>query len=139
MSGLKNDSGHRYRMTRQHIVVVNGASDFLNIARDLLEMASYNVTTTNYVPETFDEIVAVEPSLIIIDLAVGTRDGWDLLERLNGDAATRDIPVIVVSTDPALLEKARENTEPLGGRQFLASPFEMDDLYGALQDLIGTA
>lgn len=126
-------------MTRQHIFVVNGAKEFLDTVRDLLESESYNVTTTNFVPETFDQIMALEPSLIIIDLEIHVRAGWDLLERLHADAATRGIPIVVVSADPALLDKAQANIERFGGQHFLTKPFNIDDLYSAVEDLIGTA
>lgn len=37
------------------------------------------------------------PDLILVDLTLPKLDGWDLIARLRDDAATRDIPVVVVS------------------------------------------
>jgi CheY-like chemotaxis protein len=69
----------------QHIFAINGAADFLYLVRELLEDSSYNVTTTNFVPKTFAEILAMEPNLIIIDLALHIHAGWDVLEHLHTD------------------------------------------------------
>ena len=44
----------RYQLqeSRRHIFVINGASAFLNLMRDLLQDERYNVTTTNFVPRS---------------------------------------------------------------------------------------
>ncbi|MEA2530872.1 MAG: hypothetical protein QOG89_2516, partial [Thermomicrobiales bacterium] len=81
------------QMARKHVFVVDSAGAFLSLARDLLQDEAYNVTTTNYVPRTFDQIAALGPDLLVVDLAVGQRAGWDLLEQLQAGALTHDIPV----------------------------------------------
>jgi CheY-like chemotaxis protein len=96
----------REQMARKHIFVVNGSAEFLDIVRDLLQDEQYNVTTTNFMPRTFEQIHALRPELLIIDLVVGQQAGWDLLERLRNEAITRGIPVIVTSTDKRLLDRA---------------------------------
>jgi CheY-like chemotaxis protein len=48
------NAAERHQRERQHIFVVSGASEFLDIVRELLESEEYNVTTTNFVPKTFD-------------------------------------------------------------------------------------
>ncbi len=102
--GMGDDE--RRQMGRKHIFVVNGAPEFLNFVRELLQEEDYNVTTTNYVPRTFDQIEALGPDLLLIDLKVGKRAGWDLLEEIQASAITQGIPVVVTSTDPRLLERA---------------------------------
>ena len=86
------------QMRRQHIFVVNGSVAFLDVVRELLQDEFYNVTTTNIVPQTFDQIESARPPLLIVDLIHGERAGWDLLAELRHEAGTRDIPVILVSS-----------------------------------------
>src|SRR5687768_2343033 len=74
---------------RQHIFVVNGSADFLDVVRDLLQDEQYNVTTTNFVPQTFEQIETARPSLLIVDLIHGEMAGWDLLAELRREAADR--------------------------------------------------
>lgn len=129
----------RRQQERQHIFVVNGASEFLDVVRQLLESEDYNVTTTNFVPKTFDQIVSLGPSLVIIDLAIHVRAGWDLLEKLRADVVTNGIPVIVVSTVPEYLDRVQEEGDRYGGQRFLSKPFDIDDLLAAVDELIGPA
>lgn len=138
MSGDGSDGEDR-QMERRHVFAVNGAAEFLDVVRQLLEDESYNVTTTNYVPRTFEQIEALHPDLIIIDLAAGGSAGWNLLERLQAEAATRGIPVLIVSTDPKLLTRARDEVERFGRSRFLAKPLDLDALLEAVRELIGPA
>lgn len=127
------------QMARKHVYVVNGSPDFLDIVRELLQDEDYNVTTTNFVPLTFETIDAAQPSMIIIDLVIGEQAGWDLLVRLRAGASTQNIPILLVSTRSDLLEEAREHHEEFGGDRYLIKPFDLDDLLDNIADLIGKA
>jgi DNA-binding response OmpR family regulator len=66
-------------------------------------------------------------------------DRLDLLVRLRAGASTRNIPVLLVSTRPDLLEEARERHEEFGGDQYLVKPFDLDDLLDLIGEMIGHA
>ena len=109
------------------------------MVRELLQGEHYNVTTTNFVPNTFDQIAALGPELLIIDLVVGLRAGPDLVTRLAGAAATQRIPIILVSTTWHLLDEA-EGIAPVGSEyRYLVKPFDIDDLLRTVDELIGPA
>jgi DNA-binding response OmpR family regulator len=129
----------RAQMACQHIFVVNSSPEFLDLLRELLQDERYNVTTTNYVPGTFDEIAALKPALLIIDLVVGKRAGWDLLTQLTTEAATHDLPVVLTSTDQRLLDRAEANPTRYGRTARLVKPFDLDVLLATIHDAIGAA
>jgi CheY-like chemotaxis protein len=54
-------------------------------------------------------------------------------------ASTRDIPILLLSTTPDLLERARQKHKEFGGDRYLVKPFDLDDLIEAIRDLIGDA
>ena len=118
----------RTQRARTHVFVVNGAPDFLNMMRDLLQGEDYNVTTTNFVPATFAQIAAAQPDVLVIDLVVGQRAGWDLLAALHADAATAGLPVIVVSTTPDELARAQALAARYGTVGLLGKPFVLEEL-----------
>lgn len=126
-------------MDRKHIFAVNGSVEFLDIMRELLQDEQFNVTTTNFVPETFDQIEALQPDLLIIDLAVGERAGWNLLEHLAASAQTKGIPIIVVSTSPKILAEVQQSPARFGGARFMSKPVDLDDVLQAVERLIGQA
>lgn len=127
------------QMGRKHVFVVNGSPEFLDIVRQLQQDENYNVTTTNFVPLSFDTIEAAQPSLLIVDLVIGEQAGWDLLGQLRRAVSTKDIPVLLVSTRPALLQEAKDRHEEFGGDSYLTKPFDLDDLLDNIAQLIGKA
>lgn len=132
-------SDHRLQEGRKHVFVVNGAPAFLNLMRDLLQDERYNVTTTNFVPRSYEQIAALQPDALVIDVVAGQQAGWDLLERLHAEAATTGIPVIIVSTSPQLLDQARDQADRFGSHRYLGKPFDLTDMLDMVKDLVGEA
>ncbi len=66
---------------RKHVFAINGAPEFLDFVRLLFQDEGYNVTTTNFVPRSFDHVAALQPDALIVDLVAGKQAGWELLER----------------------------------------------------------
>jgi DNA-binding response OmpR family regulator len=136
------DSGGRatpQQMQRQHVFVVNGSVEFLDVVRELLQDEHYNVTTTNFVPRTFHQIETARPSVLVVDLCHGEEAGWELLTELRQEAATQQIPVILVSTSKQYLERAQVEHALWGGDRYLLKPFDLDELLQMIQELIGKA
>jgi CheY-like chemotaxis protein len=129
----------RSQEERKHILAINGSVDFLNIVRELFQEEAYNVTTTNFVPNSFEQIQALQPDALIVDVAVGQSAGWELLEQLHAAAATNDIPVLVLSTSPRLLERAQDQAARYGNHRYLDNPFDLDALLTNIRDMIGEA
>lgn len=61
-----------------------------------------------------DLVQTVNPSLILLDLALPGVDGLSLLAELKGGAAHRQIPVVVVSSSPWGVEETRRRAEEAG-------------------------
>jgi chemotaxis family two-component system response regulator PixH len=66
---------------------------------------------------------------ILLDLALPTKSGLDVLRELKGEAATRDIPVIVVSAYGSLMNDA--DAQHAAG--VIQKPFDYDDLVGQVE------
>ena len=66
---------------------------------------------------------ALEPDALIVDIVVGQRAGWELLEQINAEATTTGIPVLIVSTDPRLLDRAQDQAARYGNHRYLIKPF----------------
>ena len=62
-----------------------------------------------------------------------------LLEQVQAEAEIRGVPVIVFSTSPALLDRARALETPGGTRRFLGKPFDIAALLALVAELIGPA
>ena len=123
---------------RKRVFAVNNSPDFLLIVRELLEAEGYAVTTSDFEPNVFTQIVMRQPNALMIDVSPGKSAGWDLLRRLHTEPVSTDTPVLVTSTSPALLEQAREEAAEYGtNRSFLTKPMDLDELLATLREMIG--
>src|SRR5918994_4131699 len=129
----------RSQIQRRHVFAINASPEFLNVVRELFQEEGYNVTTSNFAPNSFAQIEALQPDALIIDIAIGQEAGWELLEQLEADADTAGIPVLVVSTDPRLLAHAEAHAARYGTHRFLAKPLDLDAMLQAIQEMIGEA
>ena len=129
----------RNQIPRRHVFAINASPEFLNIVRELFQDEGYNVTTTNFAPNSFNQIEALQPDALIIDVAIGEEAGWELLEQLEADADTAGIPTLVVSTDPRLLARAEAQAARYGEHRFLAKPLDLEAMLQAIREMIGDA
>lgn len=80
--------------------------------------------------EGLDRIRELRPALVVLDLALPTMHGFDVLRELRSDAATASIPVIIVTAqnDSETALRARR----LGADRFVAKPFLPNELRRAI-------
>jgi CheY-like chemotaxis protein len=129
----------RNQVPRRHVFAINTSPEFLNVVRELFQEEGYHVTTTDFVPTSFEQIETAHPDVLIVDVAVGQQAGWELLERLHGGAAIFGIPTLVVSTDRRLLTWAQDQAAQYGTHRYLEKPFDVDALLTTIQEMIGQA
>ena len=77
------------------------------------------------------------PDLILLDLMMPRMDGWEVMRRLKGSEATRDIPVIVITgkVDPL----TRAELLDLGADDFVSKPFDLLELREVVREKLGGA
>ncbi|MCO6489865.1 MAG: response regulator [Phaeodactylibacter sp.] len=77
---------------------------------------------------------ALTPSLIISDLMMPVMDGYQLLERLKGNDATRHIPVIMLTARAGLPDKLKALR--IGVDDYLTKPFDEEELLARIGNLL---
>ena len=99
----------------------------------LLEFEGYHVTSTvngATVLELKDEL----PDLLLLDIWMSGEDGRDICKKFKQVDLTKNIPVIMISASRDIKESAMA----AGADDFLAKPFEMDELIGMIEKYINT-
>jgi two-component system cell cycle response regulator DivK len=74
------------------------------------------------------------PDLILMDLGLPIIDGWEATRQLKGDAATRDIPIIVLSAHA--MTNDRELALAAGGDEFDTKPVRFQGLLEKIELLL---
>ena len=112
------------------IVVIEDDLTFLELLRVHLAGAGHEVLTAEDAVLGLRAIIASAPDLILLDLSIPYLDGFEMIEALRSDPATRNIPVIVLTGrgDDETYTQARK----LGAAQLLTKPVARDLLIKAI-------
>jgi CheY-like chemotaxis protein len=74
------------------------------------------------------------PDLILMDLGLPVLDGWDATRQLKGDAATRHMPIIVLSAHA--MTNDRDLAIAAGADDFDTKPIRFLALLGKIETLL---
>lgn len=80
-----------------HILIVDDNLLNLELAQDILELAGFNVDVADNAEKGIELAKEGQPDLILMDLRMPVISGLDALHQLRADAATRHIPVVVLT------------------------------------------
>jgi two-component system cell cycle response regulator DivK len=95
--GGTGHSGQGGNMTKR-ILVVEDQADNLQILRDLLTSAGYDMLDAEDGEEGVRAAKAHRPNLILMDIQLPVLDGYEATRRIKADPALRAIPIIVVTS-----------------------------------------
>ena len=72
--------------------------------------------------------------MIVAEVSLREVDGWDSIQDVKRDPRTRDIPVVIRTSDARTL--ARERAQREGCAAFLVKPCLPDQLAGELRNIL---
>lgn len=104
------------------ILVIEDDVTFLDLVRVHLAGAGHEVIMAEDAVVGLRSVIADQPDLVVLDIFVPYLDGFEMLAALQGDPATREIPIIVLTGqgDDDTFARARQ----LGAAAFLTKPVE---------------
>ena len=102
-----------------------------------LEAEGFHVTVCGDGEDARDLARSTVPDVIILDVMMPKRDGFDVLASLKANPSTRDIPVVLLSakaTDEDVWDGWRA-----GADYYVTKPFDMDELLRYVTAAVGAA
>jgi len=80
-----------------HVLVVEDTEDDIQVISQLLQHYGVKVSVTRNGLECLATLKKVEPTAVIMDLAMPEMDGWSTLVAIRCDPSTAHIPVIAMT------------------------------------------
>ncbi len=109
-------------MTQEKILIVDDEPFNVDYLEQELQESGYPTLSAFSGREALEIIHQEPPALILLDIMMPGMDGFEVLRRLKGQDATRDIPVIIISAD-SNLNSVVQGIQ-LGAEDYLPKPFE---------------
>jgi signal transduction histidine kinase/CheY-like chemotaxis protein len=105
------------------VLVIDDDPTALDLLERTLEGAGVRVVKASDGREALNLARSLQPAAITLDVLMPGMDGWEVLNELKADAATADIPVIIVT-----MTTDRHLGYALGATEFLTKPVRRDQL-----------
>ena len=108
------------------VMVVDDAYSDLKLMESILRGAGHQVVTLIDGEALEDRVTTERPDVLLLDIVMPKRNGYELLRSLKRNEQTRATPVVLVSS------KNQESDRAWGRRQgaddYLGKPFTSDQL-----------
>ena len=110
----------------ESVLVVDDEPDIAALVAYHLARTGYRVSTAATGGDALAAAARERPALVVLDLMLPDRSGFDVLERLRADDATRGVAVLMLTARGAEADRIRGLS--LGADDYLAKPFSPQEL-----------
>ena len=115
-------------MKQFRVLVVDDESRILNFLSSKLRASGYEVLTASNGAEALEQVQAEEPDLVVLDVLMPKKDGFETLKELR---TFSPVPTIILSAKGANADKVKGLS--LGADDYLAKPFSPDELVARIE------
>lgn len=117
------------------VVYIEDEQEMIDLVRLILARKGYEVIGASGGREGLDLVRRLLPDVVLLDLMMPDMDGWEVYQQMKADAATRQIPVIVVTA------KAQNIDKVLGlhiakVEDYISKPFSPKELLDSLERVL---
>lgn len=113
------------------VLVVDDNEDNANIIRDYLESRGYRITVAYNGDEAMTMFDSAKPSIVLLDVMMPGRDGWQVCREMKASPMGRDVRVIMVTALQDWMDK-RQALET-GADDYVEKPFELAQLASVVE------
>ena len=117
------------------VLLADDNPQILELLEAYLEPLQLRILTARDGQETLDAVAGHRPDLILLDIMMPRRSGFEVCRILKRDPQYRDIPIIMVTAlnEVADMERARES----GADHYLSKPVNKLELLECVRRLLG--
>tara|TARA_B110000908_G_C10171958_1_gene411315 strand:- start:250 stop:690 length:441 start_codon:yes stop_codon:yes gene_type:complete len=130
--GVRINRGEDNCMSK-HVVLVEDETNIAEAIRFLLSRDGWRVETLANGGNAAEVIRAARPDLVMLDVMLPGKTGFEILAELRSDDSLADMPVLMLT---ALGQsRDREMAMQAGVSRFMTKPFSNDEMLTAVREL----
>lgn len=118
--------------TKRLILHADDSAITRKTVRDFLVQNGYEVESAEDGQDALEKALALAPDMIVTDVEMPRMNGWDLCRAVKDNGATRQIPVLIVSSlaDATNVERGLGT----GADDYITKPIDWNELLSRIQD-----
>jgi len=92
------------------VLLIEDESDTIELYRAQLTKDGFDVVTATNADDGLAEVKRARPAIVLLDIMLPGKSGFEVLDTLKKDTATKDIPVLALTNlaEEVGFERARE-------------------------------
>jgi len=114
----------------QKILVADDELDIRNLIKIILEKHHYQVTVATNGVEALEKAENELPDLILLDVVMPAKTGWEVCKILKSKDKTKHIPIIIFTALSVMVgdKASMKYAEEAGADGYLPKPFNTEEL-----------
>lgn len=121
----------------KHVVLVEDELNIAEAIRFVLSNDGWRVETLANGTNAVEVIRKAAPDLVLLDVMLPGRSGFEILHDLRADPALANLPVMMLTARGQ--SRDREMAEKAGVSRFMTKPFSNAEMLEAVRNLTATA
>ncbi|OAN78119.1 two-component system response regulator [Sulfitobacter sp. EhC04] len=121
----------------KHVVLVEDELNIAEAIRFVLSNDGWRVETLANGLNAVEVIRKVRPDLVLLDVMLPGRSGFEILHDLRADPAFADLPVMMLTARGQ--SRDREMARKAGVSKFMTKPFSNAEMLEAVRELTASA
>lgn len=122
-------------MQDKRVLLIEDEPNIIEAIRFILSRDGWRVDTHSDGKTALEAVLTRSPDLVILDVMLPNRSGYDVLNDIRADAAIKDVPVLMLTARGQ--KKDRELAEKLGASRFMTKPFSNGEILDTVRELAG--
>lgn len=119
------------------ILIAEDEPSILESLDFILRRAGWSIESVTDGDAVLEQVRRLRPRVLVLDVMLPKRSGFDVLRQLRADAETQDLPVLILTAKGQ--QQDRRIAEELGADGFVTKPYANAEVVGAVRDLLGDA
>ncbi len=120
----------------KHVLLIEDEPNIIEAVSFLLSRDGWTVSTHSNGHDAVDIVKSKQPDLLILDVMLPGRSGFDILSEVRSSEGLAEIPVLMLTARGQT--KDREMAERLGATRFMTKPFSNSEIIEALHEMSAT-
>lgn len=121
--------------TKKKILIIEDDRSLQNALVEIISQAGYVAVSAFDGEDGLQKISAEKPDLVLLDIILPKKDGYEVLEEVKKNEATKDVPVLILTNLEEIdnVQKALD----LGAMTFMVkSDFSLKDVLGKVKEAL---
>ncbi|PWE30625.1 two-component system response regulator [Maritimibacter sp. 55A14] len=119
----------------KHVLLIEDEPNIIEAIRFILERDGWRVSTHSDGADAVEAVGAHRPDVVILDVMLPNRSGFDILKELRGHDGTAALPVLMLTAKGQSRDRAL--AESVGASRFMTKPFSNQEVLASVRELTG--